>query len=288
MGNQLNKVVFAAQIAEACELELIGANFPISKVSALSSVEDGSICFAKKMSAEPLDACCVVIANAAMASIAQAVLVSNNPRLTFAKVLEYIDSHVGFKRPTVVAYIDPTAHVSPHAVLENGVEIGANTVISHFVVIRENVKIGSNCTIKSGAVIGEDGFGFERDEVGIPIRLVHLGSVRIGNNVEIGSLTTVCRGTLTDTVIDDHAKIDDHVHIAHNCRIGIGAMVVACAEVSGGVELGRGSWIGPNASIIQQLKIGENALIGIGANVLRDVPTDVTVVGNPAKPLQLK
>jgi UDP-3-O-[3-hydroxymyristoyl] glucosamine N-acyltransferase len=65
-------------------------------------------------------------------------------------------------------------------------------------------------------------------------------------------------------------------------------MVVACAEVSGGVVLGRGSWVGPNASIIQQRKIGENALIGIGANVLRDVPDGITVAGNPAKPLQQK
>jgi len=286
MGHKLNHVVQAAKLAEACGLELIGEDFSITNVTALSGVEDGSLCFAKAVPVEPISARCVLIANSAANAMASSILASDNPRLTFAKVLNYLDLHTGFKRPPQVPRVDPTARVSPHAVLGPGVEIGAHTVVNHFVVIGEGVRIGQNCVIKSGAVIGEDGFGFERDDDGLPVRLVHLGSVRIGDHVEIGSLTTVCRGTLADTVIEDYAKIDDHVHIAHNCRIGVGAMVIACAEVSGGVVLGKGSWVGPNATIIQQVKIGENALVGIGANVLRDVPAATTVAGNPARTLQ--
>ena len=287
MGHKLNKIIYAAQVAEACGLELVGENLPITNVDSLSHVGDGSLCFAKAVLPEPITARCVLIAQSAVTQVAPAVLVAANPRLAFAKVLDFLDHESGFQRPLQPPCIDPTARISPHAVLGLGVVIGPNTVVSHFVVIGEGVQIGRNCVIKSGAVIGEDGFGFERDQ-GLPIRLVHLGTVRIGNHVEIGSLTTVCRGTLTDTVIEDFAKIDDHVHIAHNCRVGVGAMVVACAEVSGGVVLGKGAWVGPNASIIQQRKIGENSLVGIGSNVLRDVPDGVTVAGNPAKPLQPK
>lgn len=149
-----------------------------------------------------------------------------------------------------------------------------------------NARIDECCVIKSCAVIGEGGFGFERDEPGTPVRLVHLGTIIIGNNVEIGGLTTVCRGTLGNTIIEDFVKIDDHVHIDHNVKVGQAAMVIACAEVSGGVEVGEQSWIGPNASVIQQVQIGVKAVVGIGANVIKDVENDATVAGNPAKPLE--
>lgn len=118
--------------------------------------------------------------------------------------------------------------------LNKGVVVGAETVIENNVVVGAGVEIGARCVVKSGAVIGEDGFGFERDELGRPIRLIHLGSVVIGDDVEIGSLATVCRGTLGNTVIEDFAKIDDHVHIAHNVVVRTAALITACAEVSGG------------------------------------------------------
>jgi UDP-3-O-[3-hydroxymyristoyl] glucosamine N-acyltransferase len=73
------------------------------------------------------------------------------------------------------------------------------------------------------------------------VRLPHIGTVRIRNDVEVGSLTTVCRGTLSDTLIQDGAKIDDHVHIAHNIHVGEHTFVIACAEVSGGVRIGQAS-----------------------------------------------
>jgi UDP-3-O-[3-hydroxymyristoyl] glucosamine N-acyltransferase len=287
MGHKLIKRIYAADVAAACDLELVGENLPITNVESLSHVGDGSLCFTKAELLQPIAARCVLIARSVARQIAPSVLVTVNPRLAFAKVMAFLDRESGFQRPITPPRIDPTARVSPHAVLGLGVVIGANTVVNHFVVIGEGVQVGRSCVIKSGAVIGEDGFGFERDD-GLPVRLVHLGTVRIGDHVEIGSLTTVCRGTLTDTVIEDFAKIDDHVHIAHNCRVGVGAMVIACAEVSGGVVLGKGAWVGPNSSIIQQRKIGEGSLIGIGSNVLRDVPDGITVAGNPAKPFQAK
>ena len=196
--------------------------------------------------------------------------------------MNYLNNEIGFVEPKSPPNINSTAIVSPHAYLEPGVEIGPRSIVMPFAFVGKGTRIGSDCVIKSGAIIGQDGFGFERDENGLPLRLVHLGNVVIGNHVEIGSLTTICRGTLKSTTINDYSKIDDHVHIAHNVQIGVGAMVVACAEISGGVTLGDGCWIGPNASVIQQRSVGVNALVGIGANVLKDVPDGAVVAGNPA------
>lgn len=155
-----------------------------------------------------------------------------------------------------------------------------------FAFIGAETIIGDDCIIKSGAVIGQDGFGFERDESDLPFRIKHLGKVIIGNNVEVGSGTTVCKGTLNDTIINDYVKIDDHVHIAHNVIIKKGAMIIACAEISGGVVINENAWIGPNASIIQKLVIGKKSIVGIGANVIKSVADFTVVAGNPAKKIR--
>ena len=117
----------------------------------------------------------------------------------------------------------------------------------------------------------------------LPFACCTFGGVRIGNRVEVGSVTTVCQGTLGPTIIEDDAKVDDHVHVAHNCRIKKMAFVIACAELSGGVVVGERAWIGPNASVLEKVTIGDDALVGLGAVVLRNVANGVTVVGNPAK-----
>lgn len=288
MGHKLKRNVAASEVAQWCGLKLIGADYIVDRVGPLSARGDGVLCFAKAKPEDVIQDRTILIAHEAAAENTPCVLVAANPRLAFARALDHIERNVGFERPKTVPVIHPTAQVSPQAFVALGVNIGARSVVLPFAFIGEGTIIGADCVVKSGAVIGQDGFGFERDEDGLPLRLVHLGFVVIGNNVEVGSLTTVCRGTLGNTVIEDYAKVDDHVHVAHNVHIGVGAMVVACAELSGGVVLGRGSWIGPNSSVIQQKRIGAGALVGIGSNVLKDVPDGVTVAGNPARILNSK
>ena len=285
MDHQINLELTTSVLARALGLQTLGPDLPIRTVAPLSSLVDGALCFSKQDIPSGLQAAVSIIVTKPDNLGPAAAILSTNPRLDFARALAWIDEQNGIVRPTASPVIHPTARIGRGVVLGNGVTIGANTTIHHNVVIGEGVVLGENCVVKSCAVIGEDGFGFERDENGMPIRLVHLGTVIIGNNVEIGSLTTVCRGTLGDTLIEDHAKIDDHVHIAHNVTVRSGAMIIACAEVSGGVEVGEYAWIGPNASVIQQVKIGAGSVVGIGANVIRSVDGGATVAGNPAKVL---
>ncbi|HOR79006.1 MAG TPA: hypothetical protein PLG04_09505 [Anaerolineaceae bacterium] len=162
--------------------------------------------------------------------------------------------------------------------------MGSNVRIHAGAAIRSFTEVGDNTIIRENAVIGSEGFGFERDTDGTPIRLPHLGGVQIGRDVEIGVFTAVCAGTIDPTVIEDDVKVDNLVHIAHNCVVEKGAMVIACAELSGSARVGQRSWVGPNASVIESRRIGEGATVGIGAVVIKDVEPGATVAGNPAKP----
>lgn len=288
MGHQLIRPVAAADLAARLGQPCVGTCRSVDHVAALSAAASGALCFAKVMPGGGAPAGTVVIAPAAAEGDGACTIVAANPRLAFAHALHALAQDPGFQRPTAQARVHPTARVSPTAVLGAGVVVGARTVIEHHVVVADGVVIGNDCHIKSNTVIGEAGFGFERDEQGIPVRLLHLGSVVIGNRVEIGSLNTVCRATLGVTLIEDDVKTDDHVHVAHNCRVRRGALLTACAELSGGVDIGEFAWLGPNTSVIQKAVVGDHAFVGIGANVTKSVEPHAKVAGNPAKALRDK
>lgn len=285
MGNQLVKSVSGIELAENLGLQFEGdpnANF--NHVVQLSRISDQTLTFSKSKCVVDSDS--VVIAPNDSIATKGMILYSHNPRLDFCRALLLLESQPGFTDLPSEPTIHPTAKIGKYVDFGKGVKIGAHSEIASFSYIGDDVWIGENCKIRTGAIIGEEGYGFERDEASVPIRMPHLGGVRIGNNVLVGAATTVCRGTLNHTIIQDFAKIDDHVHIAHNCKIESKAMVVACAEVSGGVNVKEGAWVGPNSSVIQQLTIGANALVGLGATVIRSVDDNDIVAGNPAKSIK--
>lgn len=158
--------------------------------------------------------------------------------------------------------------------------------IASSAVLHKCVRIGTNVRVKDYAVIGQDGFAFEPDESGAYVRIPHTGGVEIGDNVEIGACTVIARGTIGDTVIGNGVKIDDRCFIAHNVKIGQNTLVIAGAEISGSVHIGEGCWIGPNACVREGLTIGDRSLVGIGAVVVKNVPENVVVAGNPARILR--
>jgi UDP-3-O-[3-hydroxymyristoyl] glucosamine N-acyltransferase len=287
MGNQLVRAVVASELADALGLILKGEDRAFERILPFNAAADVALSFSNTIPELRVDGT-VLIAPPGAGAVARTVIESAHPRLDFAKALHWLNAHPGFAVSQAPPRIHPEATVSPTAVIGKGVKVGKGTVINHFVVIGEGVQIGEHCIVKSGAVIGEDGFGFERDDNGMPLRIPHLGSVVIGNDVEIGSLNTVCRGALSNTIIEDGVKTDDHVHIAHNCHVGRGALLTACVELSGGVEVGRFAWVGPNSSVIQKARIGDHAFVGIASNVTRSVAPGITVAGNPARVLPRK
>lgn len=285
MGRKIKTPISANAIAEALGLQPLARDCEIVRVDSAGEAGEGSLCFAKsaQWAARVSPGSVVIVGPEDAPSVTAQALVSPTPRLDFARALSFVESRAGFVWNEAAPQVHPTAKIGQNVVLGKGVVIGEGVVIHHNVVIGDEVIVGAGSVIKSCAVIGEEGFGFERDGAGEAVRLPHLGGVVIEESVEVGSLTTVCRGTLGDTRIRRGAKIDDHVHIAHNVDVGEHAFVIACAEVSGGVKIGAQAWIAPNASVLNQLEIGERALVGLGAVVVRKVEADSIVAGNPAK-----
>lgn len=281
MGYKLKTTVSLKEVFE--KLDIVWQSQKdhlIDSISPLNNYLEDSLSFCNKNIEVPHNS--ILISNQALEN-AQ-VIFSESPRAHFVQVLAWLNENVGFDLYNEESIIDPTAVIGANVVIESGCYIGKNVVIEPNVVIHKGTIIGDNSRIRSCASIGSDGFGFERIGNNI-VRFPHLGRVRIGQYVEVGSCTTIARGTLSDTVIHDQVKIDNLVHIAHNVILHEGAFVIACAEVSGSVEIGKNAWIAPNACINQKLKIGDNALVGLGAVVTKNVEAESIVAGNPAKKL---
>lgn len=178
--------------------------------------------------------------------------------------------------------------VIPFAVIGDRCTIGDNTFIYDNVSIVQDCKIGNNCIIRSGAVVGSDGFAFERLESGELIRFPHRREVILGNNVEICANTSVCRGSLSDTVIADGTKIDALVHVGHNAQIGKNCVLTAASIIGGSARIGDSSWMGLNCIIKQKVRIGNNVVVAAQACVVHDVSDRDVVAGVPARSIKDK
>jgi UDP-3-O-[3-hydroxymyristoyl] glucosamine N-acyltransferase len=156
--------------------------------------------------------------------------------------------------------IHANSSIGAGAYLGRGVIIGSNTMVHPNVTIYHQVNIGNNCILHSGCVIGADGFGFAPSVDGWQ-KIHQLGRVHIGNDVEIGANTTVDRGALDDTIIEDHVKIDNLVQIAHNVRVGKGTAIAAKVGIAGSVSIGENCTIAGLVGIVGHLSITDNVHI---------------------------
>lgn len=214
-----------------------------------------------------------------------ATLVVQNPYLALAKnaaLFAYQPQHSEGTHSTAVSgensYIDPAASIGPycvigkHVTIQKGAVIGAGCIIGDHVVVGENtclwprvtlyhgVKIGARVIIHSGAVVGSDGFGLARENKEWR-KIPQIGSVVIHDDVEIGANTTIDRGALGDTVIEDGVKLDNQIQVAHNVRIGAHTAVAGCVGISGSTEIGRYCMIGGGACIAGHLRIADQVVV---------------------------
>lgn len=284
MSFRLLKPIRASELGAALGLALSGPDRAVSGLCGLDGLVEDGLSFVLPGRRPPDGKSGTVFARTPRPGLS--VFVAPNPRLGFIRAQYLLAQRPGFEVDLTPPRLHPTAVVSAGAVIEHGVTVGEGTRIAPGAVIRTGTRIGRFCEIKSGAVLGDQGFGFERDEAGRPLRMLHMGGVLLGDHVEVGSLTTVVLGALGDTVLEDYVKLDDHVHVAHNCRVGARTIITACAELSGSVKIGCDAWIGPNASIMQKVTLGDGCLIGLGTVVLHSVEPGAVVCGNPARVLR--
>jgi UDP-3-O-[3-hydroxymyristoyl] glucosamine N-acyltransferase len=199
------------------------------------------------------------------------------------------------------AEVGEGASVGPYAVVESGAVIGARTVIMAgcyvgrearigedgwlypHVSVRERVRIGARVIVHSGAVIGSDGFGYVPTKEGWQ-KIPQIGTVEVGDDVEIGANATIDRARFGKTLIGNGVKLDNLIQIAHNVTVGDHTAMAAQAGVAGSTRVGKRVQVGGQAGISGHLELGDGAVIGAQAGVIKDVPSGVFVSGYPAMP----
>ncbi len=227
----------------------------------------------------------VVVGAEAEGDTARPRIVADNPYLYFARVSQLFNP-VSAQPPGV----HPSAVVAKSAKLGARVSIGAGCVVGEEVEIGEDsclyprVVIYAKCTlgkrviVHSGAVIGADGFGIA-DDNGRWIKIPQVGSVRIGDDVEIGANTTIDRGALDDTIIEEGVKLDNQIQIGHNTRIGAHTAVAGCVGIAGSADIGRHCTFGGAAMILGHLKIVDHVNISAGTFISRSILKPGTYTG---------
>jgi UDP-3-O-[3-hydroxymyristoyl] glucosamine N-acyltransferase len=178
------------------------------------------------------------------------------------------------------ARIGADCQIYPQVYIGDGVTVGDGTILYPGVKIYEGCVIGSRCILHAGAVIGADGFGFIPNAAGGFDKIPQLGNVVVEDDVEIGANTTIDRGALADTVIERGVRLDNLIHIAHNCRVGAHTAMAACVGVAGSTSIGANCMIGGAAMISGHLKIGDRVHISGGTLVAKnlDKPGQYTAV----------
>ncbi len=262
----------------------------VRQIGTLEHAVEGQIAFlanAKyRKQLEGSKASAVILSKAEADATALPRIVCDNPYTYFAKLSAFLNplpECVPGIHPSAVigkgAKISPQAHIGPQVTVADGADIGAGTVvmagcsIGEGAVLGENTRlypnvtvyhgcvIGSHVIVHSGAVIGSDGFGMAWDN-GRWLKIQQIGRVLIGDHVEIGANTTIDRGALDDTVIEEDVKLDNQIQVAHNVRIGAHTAIAGCVGIAGSTTIGKYCRIGGSAGIIGHLQIADNVEIG--------------------------
>ena len=185
------------------------------------------------------------------------------------------------------AHIGEGTQIGPHAAIGPGCRIGNQCRIHAHVTLNSGTRIGHRVEIHAGAVIGADGFGYVQGE-GKHWKFPQVGIVEIGDDVEIGANTTIDRGSLEDTRIGEGVKIDNLVHIGHNCQIGAHTVIAAQVGFSGSCIVGKNVLIGGQAGFGERCEIEDGAIIGGQSGVLgeKTIRSGQFVWGTPARPIE--
>ena len=227
----------------------------------------------------------VIVGPDAEALTALPRIVCDNPYAAFARASQLFNP-----RTAQPPGVHPSAMVAPTARLGTGVSIGPGCVVGEdvwigddcclypSVVVYAGCRIGARGILHSGAVIGADGFGIARED-GRWVKIPQIGRVVIGEDVEIGANTTIDRGAMDDTVIEDGVKLDNQVQIGHNCRVGAHTAMAGCVAVAGSADIGRRCTIGAAALILGHLSICDDVEVSAATVISRSIRKPGTYTG---------
>ncbi|MCY4129438.1 MAG: UDP-3-O-(3-hydroxymyristoyl)glucosamine N-acyltransferase [Gammaproteobacteria bacterium] len=296
-----------AEIAQRTQGRVIGDELTcISGVGSLANARQGDLTYLSNQryrgQLQATKAAAVLLAEQNVSNCPIPAIVVTNPQLAFAQIAVEFD-----KRERIETGIDSTARIDPtaqlgrnlrigpnvnvgaHSVLSDGVELCANVCIGAFtsvgldtsirenVVVYHDVRIGARCTIHANTSIGVDGFGIVADDEGQLQEVPQVGRVQIGDDVLVGASVTIDRGTIDDTIIHDNVKIDDQVHIAHNCVVGAHSIMCGRSSLAGSVTLGEYCVLAGGVGIAGEGPVSIAGGVEIGAMTF--VSRDITEPG---------
>ena len=271
----------------------------ISRVASLSSAQAGQISFLTGSKYRSLlaktKASAIVISDENRDATDLPRIITDNPYAYFARLSDLLNP-----RPTyhpgvdVSAVVDSTATIpgsctisansvigcnvtlgenvviGPGCVIGEGVTIGDGTILQANVVVYHDCAIGKHCVLFAGVVIGADGFGYAEDG-GRWVKIPQVGRVVIEDHVDVGTNTTIDRGALDDTVIEEGVKLDNLIQIGHNCRIGAHTVIAGCVGIAGSARVGKHCKIGGAAMILGHLEIADGVTISPGSMITRSL-----------------
>lgn len=280
--------------------EIVGdGDTSVSKLASLAHAKAGQISFLANPKYRGLlattEASAVILSDEQKDACTLARIITDNPYAYFAKLSALMNPVLPVETGVHVlasvhssATVPSSCSVAAHAVISNdvvlgeavivasgayigaGVTIGAGTKIDANAVIYHQCTIGNCCVIGAGSVIGGDGFGYAENE-GQWIKIPQVGGVVIEDDVEIGANTTIDRGAIDDTVIEEGTKIDNLVQIGHNCKVGAHTVIAGCVGVAGSATIGKHCKIGGAAMILGHLSIADGVTISPGSMITRSL-----------------
>ena len=289
------------ELAERFGCILHGADAHVSRVASLSSAGPDALTFlanpAYRAALQQTRAGAVVLEEAHRADCPVPCLVTDRPYATYARIAAVLHPPAvprpGVHPSAVVApdaSVSASAEIGPNAVIGSGsavgdaaivgpgsvvgdrVRIGAGTRLVARVAVLDRVVIGQRCLLHAGVVVGSDGFGFAEDFAhGGWVKVPQVGSVSIGDDVEIGANSAIDRGAIDDTVIEDGVKLDNLVQIAHNVRVGAHTAMAATTGVAGSTRIGKRCMIAGGVAIVGHLEVCDDVVILVRAAVTRSI-----------------
>lgn len=276
-------------------------NLSVENYSSIFNPKPKAITWIKKidefdLNTIPKDLGLVIVANETELDVSTELnfIFCDEPKEVFFSILKHFwiqneyESSISPLSIVLTKDIGENVYIGHNSYISKDTIIGNNVVIKNNVSLEGKIAIGDNVLIHSGVVMGTDGYGLYKDENGLNQKVPHYGGIVIGNDVEIGANTCIDRGTLDDTIIGDNVKIDNLCQIGHNVCIESNACIVATSILCGSCKIGKNAYIAPGAEIINQVSVGEDSMVGIGAVVIKDVPSNCTVLGNPARAIWRK
>ncbi len=302
----------ATQIAGFIGGQVIGdGSTLLHRFAPVNSAEPGDLTFAENeafFEKAIQSAASAILIDSDISTCSKTCIRVPQARVGFAKALALFFPEPAFSpgiHPSAVvapsSKIDSTAHVGPHCIVGERVEIGPRAVLQGLNFIGEDsaigedtrlfpnttlyagTRIGKRVRIHSGAVLGSDGFGYIFD-AGAHLKIPQVGTVIIHDDVEIGANTTIDRGAMEPTVIGRGTKIDNLVQIAHNVVVGEHSIIVAQAGVAGSTKLGRYVILAGQVGVAGHLEIGDRVTVAAQSGVMHNIPDGQKWLGSPAQP----